>query len=44
MAAMRALGTLSGRGLYTLQDVEWQKWWLEEGARMAQATVGERRP
>lgn len=32
LAAMAALGTMSGRGLLSLQEVEWQRWWQTEGA------------
>jgi hypothetical protein len=32
IAAMKALGTMSGRGLASLQEVEWQRWWQTEGA------------
>lgn len=31
LAAMKALGKLSGRGLVSLQELEWQSWWLAEG-------------
>lgn len=31
LAAMKALGKLSGRGLVSLQELEWQTWWLAEG-------------
>jgi hypothetical protein len=32
VAAMGALGTMSGRGLVSLQEVDWQRWWQSEGA------------
>lgn len=31
MAAMKALGKLSGRGLDSLRELEWQSWWFAEG-------------
>lgn len=31
LAAMKALGKLSGRGLVTLRELDWQNWWLAEG-------------
>lgn len=31
LAAMKALGKLSGRGLVSLQELEWQNWWFAEG-------------
>lgn len=31
IAAMKALGKLSGRGLDSLQELDWQEWWLSEG-------------
>ncbi|MBM3988275.1 MAG: hypothetical protein FJ294_10025 [Planctomycetes bacterium] len=40
LAAMGALGTMSGRGLVTLQEVEWQRWWQTEGAAAFRAPAG----
>jgi len=40
LAAMGALGTMSGRGLVTLQEVEWQRWWQAEGAAAFRAPAG----
>jgi hypothetical protein len=37
LAAMKALGTMSGRGLASLQEVEWQRWWQSEGAEQFRA-------
>lgn len=37
LAAMGALGTMSGRGLVSLQEVEWQRWWQSEGAAVFRA-------
>ena len=31
LAAMKALGKLSGRGLVSLRELDWQTWWLAEG-------------
>ncbi|MBM3991169.1 MAG: hypothetical protein FJ298_09200 [Planctomycetes bacterium] len=38
LAAMAALGTMSGRGLVSLQEVEWQRWWQTEGAAAFRAS------
>ena len=41
LAAMGALGTMSGRGLVSLQEVEWQRWWQSEGAAAFRAPAAE---
>lgn len=40
LAAMRALGKISGKGAFSLRFNDWYTWWIEEGSQALQASAG----